>query len=348
MFKHIHRYIRGRWERYYLKSHWHLVLDLSLSLIIIILAAAVVSLYFYRPNLPWFGQHTAPIVDLNNPPLELTYNLNSSSTKIKEGITLKIDFKNNGTAAVNDVSINLLTTDSNFTVSRLETADTALKINGREVVLTRIEAGGSGEATLRVYFNQKNPVMRTINWQAQNQYFFAGHLLKATVNLPALTIPATLEAKEAIYYTSPQGDQLGVGPLPPLVGIPTSYWVFWEVSSANDFKNLVFSARLPKGIELSGGRSLLSGEFNYNTSSRQVIWKIPELKGQDNNYRIGFEIQLIPTPEQVGHILPLLSNSYYYGQDPLTGEKISGSLNQLTTNLETDSFNVGQGEVANP
>lgn len=348
MFKFIHRYLRGRWERYYLKSHWHLVLDLSLLLIIIILAGTVAGLYFYRPNFP-VTKYTPPVVDLDNPPLELNYSLASSSLRIKEAALLKIDFKNNGTAAIDNIQINLTTVDSNFVVSRLETASqSTLKINGREVVLTRIEAGESGEAVLKIYFNQKNSQARAINWQAQSQYIFAAQLLKATINLPSLIIPAELEVKGVAYYTSPQGDQLGIGPLPPIATVPTNYWVFWEASSAHDFKNLVFSARLPKGVELYGGRSLLAGEFNYSTSSRQVIWKIPNLKGGDSSYRLGFEIQLMPTLEQVGQVLPLLTGGRYYSQDALTGAESSGSLNQLSTNLEGDHFNAGQGEVVKP
>jgi len=348
MFKFIHRYLRGRWERYYLKSHWHLVLDLSLLLVIVILAGTVVGLYFYHPNFSGI-QYTPPTVDLNNPPLELNYSLASSSLRIKEAAVLKIDFKNNGTVAIDNININLTTTDTNFTVSRLEASDqSALKINGREIVLTRIEAGASGEAVLKIYFNQKNLQARSINWQAQSQYIFAGQLLKATINLPVLIIPAELEVKGVVYYTSPQGDQLGIGPLPPIATVPTNYWIFWEANSAHDFKNLVFSARLPKGVELYGGRSLLSGEFNYSTSSRQVIWKIPSLKGGGSSYRLGFEIQLIPTLEQVGKVLPLLTGGRYYGRDALTGAESSGSLQPLSTNLEGDHFNAGQGEVVKP
>lgn len=346
MFKLIHRYVRGRWERYYLKSHWHLILDLSLSLIILILAGALISLYLYRPNVSWLSQSAPLVVDLNNPPLELSYDIASSSAKVKEGTVLKITFKNSGTAVINNVNFNLLTTDSNFLVNRLEAVDSSvLKINGREAVLPQILAGESGEAVLKVYFSQKMATARTINWQVQSQYQLANQLLKATASLPSLLISGELEAKAVVYYTSPQGDQLGVGPVPPIATVPTNYWVFWEVKSVSDFKNLVFSARLPRGVELASGRTLLSGDFNYNTSSRQVIWKIPELKSQANNYRIGFEIQLIPTVEQVGQVLPLLTSSRYYGQDTLTGEEISGLLNALTTNLETDRFNAGQGEV---
>ena len=351
MFKLIHHYIRGRWERYYLKSHWHLILDLSLSLLVVILAGALFSLYYYRPNLPWLGSYNPPTVDLNNPPLEIDYSVATSSAKIQDGTILRIIFKNNGNAAINNVNIDFATADDNFALSRLELDDNDngnLSLNGRELVLKQIKAGTSSALTLRIYFSQKNLAARKIEWQAQSQYFFAGQLLKATVKLAPLTTAAELIAKEAAYYTSPQGDQLGIGPIPPIVGIPTNYWVFLETSGSSDFKDIVFSAYLPQGVELSSGRSLLAGEFSYSTSSRQIIWKIPELKSGNGSYRLGFEIQLIPTAEQEGKVLPLLTNTRYYGEDALTGDEVGGRLKQLTTDLESDRFNSGQGQVVKP
>ncbi|MFA5184651.1 MAG: hypothetical protein WC456_03965 [Patescibacteria group bacterium] len=350
MFKIIHHYFRGRWERYYLKSHWHLILDLSLFLIIVILLIAVASLYFYRPSLPGIGAYAPPTVDLNNPPLEIDYALASSTIKIKNGNLVKISFKNNGTAAISDIKINFLTTDANFTVSQLKAVkvDDRLSLSGREAVLAKVPAGESGEVSVWVYFNQKNQQARQINWQAQSQYNMAGQVLKETASLPSLTVAAELKAQAVAYYTSPQGDQLGIGPLPPLVGIPTDYWIFWEASSVADFKNIVFSARLPQGVELAAGRSLLAGEFNYSTSSRQIVWRIPELQGGENNYRLGFEIELIPTVEQEFQVLPLLSDIRYYGEDALTGEATRAYLNELDTNLDGDHFNSGRGVVSQP
>jgi len=349
MFKTIHHYFRGRWEHYYLRSHWHLVLDLSMSLVVIILTIAVVGLYFYRPSLPNFDKILPDsIVDLNNPPLELSYSIVNPSVKITEGTELKIVFKNNGQADVNNFSLNFLNKDANFSINRLEIikSDLDFNLNGRELKSAQIKVGEGGEVLLKVYFNQKSSV-RNIDWQAQGQYIYSGKLFRTMSDLPSLVVIAELKVQELAYYTSPQGDQLGIGPLPPIVGIPTSYWIFWEAESASDFKNLVFSARLPKGVELGSGRSLLAGEFSYSTSSRQAIWKIAELKGNSSSYRLGFEVQLTPSLEQLGNILPLLTNSRYYGVDALSGKEIKGSFTGITTNLEDDHFNSGEGKVVN-
>lgn len=345
MIKIIHRYLRGRWERYYLKSHWHLVLDLSLVLIIIMLAAAISGLYFYRPNLPWLPTYNPPTVDLNNPPLEEDFSATTSVIKLTDGTDFKITFENNGAAAITNLTINLGTTNKSFLISKLASSAGPFVVDGRELKLDHLSPGESGEAVFHVNFNSLNTGDRIIKWRAEESYTFGGQIFRQNWDLPDLTIAAELSLKNAIYYTSPQGDQLGIGPVPPIAGIPTSYWIFWEARGTGDFKNLVVSAHLPQGVGLTSRRSLLSGEFTYNASARQIIWKVPDLKGRSDSYRLGFEIEVTPTTSDIGHILTLLNNSRYSAIDTLTGENKNGLLGNLTSNLETDHFNSGSGQV---
>ena len=347
MIKIIHRYIRGRWERYYFKSHWHLVLDLSLSIVIIVLISTVAGLYFYHPNLPWFGQSTPPAVDLNNPPLELNYSVASSTLKIKSAAILKIDFKNNGAAAIDNIVIDLITTDNNFTVSRLEAADDSfLQINGREIVIPQIKAGESGEAVLGVYFNQKNSAVRTINWQAQSQYYFVSQLLKTTSNLTPLILAAELEAKESVYYTSPQGDQLGTGPIPPIAGIPTTYWLFFKAeNSGAEVRDFLMSAQLPANVVFTGTQTLSAGTVSYQASRHLLIWKISDLPKEKIGYSAGLEIALTPLKKQVGKFCPLAGNIRYSAHDQEADYDFSGQLKDMTSALDFDKINQGQGKV---
>lgn len=349
MIRIIHRYIRGRWERYYLKNYWHLILDFSLLTIVIMLIAGMAALYFYRPNLPGFSIPDRVFVDLDNPPLELDFATATSTAKLKDGSILKIGFKNTSASDLKNISIDFNILDKNFSLNRLEGISTSsvMQISGRRVTLSKIEAGSAGEFSLRAYFNAKSKE-RTINWQAQSQYILGGQALKGSFTLPPLRLAAELTVKDAAYYTSPQGDQLGIGPLPPIVGIPTNYWIFLDAKGNGDFKNLVFSARLPKGIELTGVRSLLAGDFSFSSSTRQIIWKIPKLAAESDSYRLSFEVQLIPEEDQIGQSLPLLSSGQYYGEDILTGEEAKGSFGALTTDLHNDRFNAGQGKVTTP
>lgn len=349
MIKIIHRFFRGRWERFYLKNHWHLVLDLSLVMITLILIAVAASLYSYRPNISWWSGFSGPEVDLNNPPLQLDFRIDSVVFEDKEAVTVRVGFKNNGSARINEAKIEFTPADSDFSVSRLtvseEVKNQSWKISGQKVILPSLDPGESGEAELKIYLAVNNSAARKFNWLAQTEYIFSGKLLKKSTILPALIMAAQLEIKSVAYYTSPQGDQLGVGPLPPIVGIPTNYWLFWEATGSSDFQDLVLSARLPQGVGLTDNRSLLAGDFSYNEATRQVIWKIKELKGGDDNYRLGFEVRLLPIESQIGQKLPLLTTSWYRAQDILTKEEVNGTFEEPTTDLADDNFNRGQGQV---
>jgi len=341
----IHRYFRSRWERYYFKNHWHFVLDFTLVTLVIILLVGSLGLYFYSPDLPGFGAYRSPSLDLNNPPLDLEMRVSPAYFKAGEAIAVSIKINNNSNEVIGKTTVDFSSLNNNFIVNKIAAANQpGVTVKGRQLILDKIEEGGR-EVSAQVYFKIKDEAVRLLDWQAKASYAFAGQTLSKVYDLPTMTLAANLSVQSFAYYTSPQGDQLGSGPLPPVVGLPTNYWIFWEAQSAGDFKNLVLSARLPQGLELTARRSWLSGEFNYNQANRQIIWKIPSLKGQSDSYRLGFEVQLIPTAAQVGKILPLTGQLVYYGEDAMSRVRAEGELPALHTDLSGDRFNSGQGEV---
>ncbi len=346
MIKFIHQYFRGRFERYYLKNHWHLVLDLSLTIVIICLLASVIGLYLYRPTASSLGTVNHQSVDLNNPPLAITIVPAAGSVDLESGTLVRVDYKNNGAVPISSLRVTLESTDNNFSVDRLEKAEEtqSVEFNGTNAVFTDLSAGVNGQAGLKVFFTSEKD-SRVINWRARLEYMINGQTFKQDLDLQQLKIKADLKVTAAAYYTSPQGDQLGIGPVPPVVGLPTNYWIFIEAQSQADWQNLVVSARLPKGVELTDSRSLLAGDFKYNASARQLIWKIARLAGRTEKYHLGFEVQLTPTAAQAGQVLPLLNNLQYYASDTLTAEDAAGTLDNLSTSLDKDRFNAGQGQV---
>jgi len=353
MLKFINHHWQLRRERFYLKNRWHLILDFSLGIIIIILVAVVISLNFYHPSLIRPFVSTAPTkseIDLNNPPLVVNFTVASSSISLANGAVLKVDLKNIGNSAIQNIKIDLLSTKHNFTINKIEASNEAenIKIINRQIDLGPLGINENREVMFKVYFKAKDEAERRIEWQAQSAYLVQDQLIKEAINLPNLNLASELKAEAVVYYHSPQGDQLGSGPLPPLVGLPTNYWVFFEIKSNGDFKDLVFSAKLPKGVELTGSRSLLSGDFKYNAASRQIIWKVAELKNQSDSYRVGFEIQFIPNLNQVDKAVPLITNLNYYARDVVINEEISAGLPNLSTDLDFDRLNKGQGIVGRP
>lgn len=348
MFKRLGKYWQRRRDRFYGRNRWHLVLDISALVAALVLIVSASALFLYRPAV-WpitlGGFSARPPLDLNNPPLDLDFSLVGQEFEAGQPAIIKISGSNNGVETAKGLRISFALAGSDFSLTRLEADDDAVKIEGRTFYFGDIGPSSSRSVTISAYFSPRQEGARKISWQALAEYGYRGEILSETKVLPEVYLTAHLRLSAAAYYTSPQGDQLGVGPLPPRVGQPTNYWIFWDAKSAGDFRGLVVSAKLPLGVEPTGAQSLLAGELKYNPSNRQLIWKVPELRGPLDAYRAGFEVQFIPTANELGKTVSLLGDLQYYSVDSISGREEQGSLDNLTTNLDFDRFNKGQGKV---
>ncbi|MFA5131077.1 MAG: hypothetical protein WC467_01505 [Patescibacteria group bacterium] len=356
MFKFIRDHWETRRERFYRKNRWHLILDFSLGIIVILMAAAFITLHYYQPSINWFYRPTKidkPSLDLNNPPINLSYSLESSAIRLADGAVLKVKILNDGQAPIENLKTTFLTLDKSFSIEKITVLDDSnpnpeASVTNRQLNFGSLGAGESRLVNLKIIFSAAPGADRVLNWQAQSEYSAQGQTLKETQTLPSITLAAEMVAKAYVYYNSPQGDQLGSGPLPPLVGLPTNYWVFFESQSAGSFKDFVFSAKLAPNVEMTGNRSVLSGDLKYNAATRQIIWTVPEIKNQSDSYRAGFEVQFTPAATQADKVATLLSNIKYYAIDSLVNQEDSGVLNDLTSNLDFDHMNKGEGKIGRP
>jgi len=351
MFKihhHVYHFFKRRWDKHYSKSHWHLVLDLSLSIVVIFLLAVVIGFYFFPTSFPSLGRFVPNAINLNNPPLSLNFSANNKVIYPNKAINLQVNIKNGGAVNLSNITIDFSVLNDNFSLDKLELASSSLRgttVNGTNLTIASLSPYQRGEVMLKAYFKTASNSSQVLSWLAQSKYNFKQQSFQETSNLPELKVASDFQAVAAAYYTSPQGDQLGIGPVPPIVGIPTVYWVFWDFNSPADFNNLIFSAHLPKGVSLGPNQSLLSGQFNYSPGTRLVIWKVSKLSGSADRGHLGFEVKITPTSQEVGQIITLLDKIQYYVTDSFTGKTVSGHLDPLTTNLKADRFNSGQGKV---
>lgn len=351
MIKLLRRHWQWRLERFYHRNRWHLVLDLSLLIIIIVLSTVVITLFSYHPRFSGLLDGKQPgEINLENPPLKLVFSVSHPNFELADGVELEINLDNSGDSALEDIAINLAATTPGFSLQGLKvmTDTSGLKIADQQLLLDSLPAKTAQKLKISVSFATKDESAKMVGWQAQSAYVYGGRTIKDAWALPDLKIRSKLTAKALAYYDSPQGDQLGVGPLPPVAGVPTTYWIFFELSSDGVFKDVAVSGKLPARVELTGQRSVLAGEFKYNTSTRRVLWQLEELKAEDNGYRVGFEVSFLPDKDQVGQIGSLLSAVKYYAQDKVTEEEVEGSLDDLDTDLAADKFNRGQGKVIKP
>jgi len=316
-------------------------------MVIFILAASILFLYIYKPSLPILDGFTKPTVNLNNPPLDVKYSITDRTLDVNESINLNISVKNSGKQAITDIKINLKSKTDLYTVSSLkktDETDSSISVTGQDILLQSVKNGEEKNISLSINFNRQNTSNRVFILESKISYLLNGQEYQATHDLEEIYIKATLSANAATYYTSPQGDQLGIGPLPPIVGIPTKYWIFWSLSPTADFQDLSLSAKLPVGVRMTGEEAILSGELSYHPDTRLIIWKLDKATTGENSYA-KFELELIPQEDQVGEVITLLESGRIFATDQLTGEDVSASFSKQTTNLDFDKFNSGHGEV---
>jgi hypothetical protein len=121
------------------------------------------------------------------------------------------------------------------------------------------------------------------------------------------SFPFSAEAR----YTSPAGDQLGIGPDPPRVGEQTKYWVFWHVGPIqNAMQNLAVETTVGDRVTLTGNVALPDGGSS-SISGRTIRWTVPTLGSDAGNAdaSFGFEIAAMPRAGDEGSGLNLIGPS---------------------------------------
>lgn len=155
-----------------------------------------------------------------------------------------------------------------------------------------------------------------------------------------LTTPFNFES--FARYTSPGGDQIGRGPLPPRVGQKTSYWIFWHIDdTTNPINNLVVEGTLPENVSFTGHKTASEGEgVTFDPATRRVRWNVSTMPStldpSSKVFSVAFEVALIPTENQVKSRTILVKNVHFEGTDGVTGVKLETKKADISTNLPED------------
>ncbi len=173
--------------------------------------------------------------------------------------------------------------------------------------------------------------------------FSAGDKLIQKINT-ALNLQAT-----ARYYTD-EGDQLGIGPLPPVIGAPTKYWIFFKIENLyNDVKNISIAATLSRNVSWTGKISTTADQgVIYNQNNGQLSWGVGSVGAPAAflpDIGAAFEVELLPTADQSGRLANLIENIQISGLDEFTGQKITKKIPAITTALDFDQDIKTDGRV---
>ena len=144
-----------------------------------------------------------------------------------------------------------------------------------------------------------------------------------------------------LFYT-PQGDQIGVGSVPPVVGEYTSYWVIIKALNTNNpVKDLKITAQVPASVEFTNIYNVSEGnQIIFHEGSMQIEWRVnnvPALAGIFNPApEARIQLAIVPSSSQVGTSPALLTNISATATDEVTGAFLTASGQNITTAIFSD------------
>lgn len=146
---------------------------------------------------------------------------------------------------------------------------------------------------------------------------------------------------EAIYFNQ-FGDQLGRGPLPPVVGKTTKYWVHWLLAAGSrEIKNITIEATTPSYAEPTNKMSVTQGQspvWDYKT--KKITWSGTNVAAS-TDVDIYFEVAVTPQEIHKGLELPITGAAVV--NINFENENLRLNAPGITTNLQNDSIGNDMG-----
>jgi hypothetical protein len=266
-------------------------------------------------------------------------------------ISFNLDFKNTSNNTVSDLSFRVSANDNiildnlslNQSVSKVELIDNIIRFK------KTLEPSQSAHLSLKVEAKQlKSKINPEFELRIEPFYLSKQNRFTYQISSEPIKLLSDLKTNIKAYYYSPQGDQLGIGPLPPIVGLPTTYWIFLDASNfGNSLSNFSLSGRLGDNVKWANKKSVVSGSVYQAPGSNKVTWHIRNMDNKALNNSARFALTLTPDKTQVNTIPLLFENITVSAQDNFAQKNINFSLENINTELSYDSLASGQGRVEN-
>lgn len=154
-----------------------------------------------------------------------------------------------------------------------------------------------------------------------------------------------LNLSAQLYYFTPGGDQIGYGPLPPIIGESTSYWVsirLWP--SFGEIENLVLNTDLGNSVDMINYNSSL-GSVSGDDKLTWVIDSYDATLPYDPQPRLNIELEVTPTTSQLNTRIILLKNINVTAKSLVSNELISAVIEYIDNDMANDKFRPNNGLV---
>jgi len=262
-------------------------------------------------------------------------------------------YKNDENTDITDLSLEVELLSEYFDLNTIE-AESATIENGRIkwsqdqlVQLSYIKKDQTGEVKFKVKTKPKVDIRNlgdkkeniSLISQVKALYKLEGQNVELVAARADNKLSSYLEIQSygRYYY---EGEQLGRGPIPPIVGEETKYWIFWNVANTtNKVKNVKVSGKLPPNVSWTGEQGFYSN-VEYNPANREVTWFIEDVNVHTGviypSVGAAFAVRLTPSEAQLGTEPLLLRDIRITGEDEFTGQFLENPASDVSTNLVYD------------
>ncbi len=303
------------------------------------------------------------------PKLQTTLTIDTPSIHPGEPTTYTVTYENGGSVDILDAMIaiefpNTFLVPTTFTSSMGVLDGSTVRINKKtfpQFALVRVK--GKGEFTFtvasRATFDQRIVLSRDtarLPVKLVTQYRIEPDvetIIPSTNNFD-LPVGAALNLQSFARYYTDEGEQLGRGPLPPVVGKTTRYWIFWNVvNQVNEVRAVVVRGVLPVGVTWTSKVSTTYGDaVKFDAGTNTVLWNVDQVKRETGgiypDVGASFEVALAPEAAAVGKLSLLIQEQSIQGVDVVTQETIEKTIADVTTALPNDPLAKGKGIIRNP
>ena len=261
---------------------------------------------------------------------------------ISEDVLYEVILKNAGIKNIDNLILDLSSNNLSHTLSsvKMETLP-FIKLTDKKLVFDKSLLTGETQKIKIIAKFSRSEILTEDEVQLKlvAQYKIDGVSLKTYGLSDISKIKTAYQFKGETRYFSMYGDQLGVGPIPPVVDVPTKYWIFFQIKNhGNKLTNFQASAELPEGVIWSDESSMNRGFLTFDRQKKVFTWRIDEINNLEEGCRIAIALTIIPNSSNVSKDIPLLKNIKYSFFDNFTSQNIENSFGNLTNNLSKDNF----------
>ena len=295
------------------------------------------------------------VSDVVYPQFAVTMTADPATPSLGDTITYHLDYRNGEEQAVENLVVGVHLDQRIWDIHRL-TADQPVTIDNTQrtatwTIPTSLDAGASGQLSFTVPTTTGSESSLAITPFATYTMIYHDQPFSITADFDPINqrLSSTVTVSAFARYFTMEGEQLGIGPLPPVVSVPTTYRVYLTVDNTiNAVDNTVITATLPSNVTWQGKASVSYGPtVTYDATNRQVHWPLGRLEafaGQQTSPVVAsFEVSLTPSSSQLNQYPPLLSSITITATDAVTGKLLGSSAAAVTTNLTADKRAAAKG-----